>query len=317
MSSRILHRQDLKLDQDIFLWTDPFSLGSVMIGTHLAVHQRKDIIPLSEQNLVLGSKRLELPSDEGVIVRIDRGRNKCPPPIDPDPEILQMGDSNRRKIHQPVVRIDKLRNFIQRHHFGKNIPLTNDPGTCLLDQLGLASLGLVRVLSRLCLLGGRDFSFHLCADFGVFLGELRRASVHFNLAFQLVCSRLDGHSSTMESKRKQDILSLVTFELRSEDRLGQGKGVSNVQVSVRIGVRKGHHEGFRVGIWIGLKGAHFFPLFLNRNFIGAQRIAFGGSLGHGSLDGQILHLVGRWCGGHDDCIVVVCIAIMAGLLGIY
>ena len=159
-----------------------------MIGTDLAVHQRKDIVPLAKQNLVLGSKSLKLPSDKGVIVGIDSGRNKGTSPVDAYPEILQMGDSNWGEIFQPMVWVNKLWNFFSGDHLGKNIPLTNDSRTCLLYQLGFASFGLVRVLGSLGICRCLQFCFHLCSDLGIIFRELRRTSEQFNLSFQLVSS---------------------------------------------------------------------------------------------------------------------------------
>ena len=97
----------------------------------------------------------------------------------------------------------------------------------------------------------------------------------------------------MKGKGKQDILSPVAFELRSEDRLGQGKRVPDVQVSVRVWIRKGNHEGLDVGIWVSLIGIQFLPLLLDGNFIGPQGIALGSALWCRRGHGQIFHLFRR------------------------
>ena len=93
--------------------------------------------------------------------------------------------------------------------------------------------------------------------------------------------RLNRHTGTMECKWKEDILSLMAFKLCSKDGLGERKGVSNVQHSVGIGIRKGDNEFFTIGGSVSLKGLLAFPHGLYLNFIESQgvtfRVAFGTS----------------------------------------
>ena len=93
--------------------------------------------------------------------------------------------------------------------------------------------------------------------------------------------RLNGHARTMKGKRKQDILALMSFELRTKDSLGKGKGVSDVQVPVRIRIGKGDNEGFLGWIRVGLKGTRFFPHALDFQLIRPQGVTFRGT--HGSM----------------------------------
>lgn len=79
----------------------------------------------------------------------------------------------------------------------------------------------------------------------------------------------------MERKREQNILSLVALKLCPEDRLGQREGVSDVQMSVGIRIRKGDHERLDVGIWSCFEGLAFLPLLLDGDFIGSQGVTLG------------------------------------------
>jgi hypothetical protein len=93
----------------------------------------------------------------------------------------------------------------------------------------------------------------------------------------------------VKGKRKQNVLALVTFKLRTKDSLGQGKGMANVQHAVRVGVRKGNNEFVRVvGRAVSFKGSLLLPQGLHLNFVGSQRIAFGKPLGGGG-DSELFH----------------------------
>ena len=107
---------------------------------------------------------------------------------------------------------------------------------------------------------------------------------------QQVTYRLDGHSCAMEREGKQDILALMTFELRSKNRLGERERMTDMQVSIRVRIRKGYHERFSVGIRIRLEGLAFSPLFLDSNLVGSQGITLGVALGRRG-DPQILHFL--------------------------
>jgi len=78
----------------------------------------------------------------------------------------------------------------------------------------------------------------------------------------------------MKGKGKQDILALMTFILSSKDCLGERKSMSNMQMSIGIGIGKGHHKAFLGWIGVGFKGMRLFPQFLHLSFITTQRIAF-------------------------------------------
>jgi hypothetical protein len=93
----------------------------------------------------------------------------------------------------------------------------------------------------------------------------------------------------VKCKRKQDILALVTFKLRTKDSLGQGKGMANVQHAIRVGIGKGNNEFVPfVGRAVGFKGSLLFPQSLHLNFVGSQRIAFGKALGRRG-DSELFH----------------------------
>jgi hypothetical protein len=111
----------------------------------------------------------------------------------------------------------------------------------------------------------------------------------------MITYRLNGHSRTMKGKGKQDILSLMTFVLRPKDCLGQRKSMTNVQVAVAVGIGKGHHEGLLALDGSRFKGIHLFPLLLDGDFIGAQTIAFGRTLGSRRDNGQVIHALGSSC----------------------
>mmetsp|Transcript_15697 Transcript_15697/g.36135 ORF Transcript_15697/g.36135 Transcript_15697/m.36135 type:complete len:252 (-) Transcript_15697:12-767(-) len=218
-----------------------------------------------------------------------------------------MLDTNGGEVLEPVVGIDKLGNFLGRYHLGQNVPLPDDALARLLDQLGLSSLGL-GVGGSCRRLGGcrcGHFGFHLGADFRIVLGELGRDTEGFDFRLEFVSGRLNGHSGTVKGKGEQDILSLVTLVLGPEDRLGQRKGVANVQVTVAVRVGKGHQEGLLlravlVVFGISLKGLGFLPFLLDGDFVRPEGIALGGSLGGGGSHGQILHCLGGSLGriGH-------------------
>lgn len=91
----------------------------------------------------------------------------------------------------------------------------------------------------------------------------------------------------MKGKGKEDILALVTLKLSSEHRFGQTEGVTNVQVSIGVGIGKGHQEGLFRRVGIRLKGFQVGPLFLHDNLILTQGIALGRALG--GVDLEILH----------------------------
>ena len=114
---------------------------------------------------------------------------------------------------------------------------------------------------------------------------------------------MDGHSSTVKGKGEENILSLMTLKLRSKHSFGQRKGVTNVQVTIRIGIRKGHQERVVfVVIWVGLVSSLLFPHFLNFNLIGTKGVTFHRPLGSNC---HVCHgFRGVFCFGHVSCILV-------------
>mmetsp|Transcript_34262 Transcript_34262/g.83108 ORF Transcript_34262/g.83108 Transcript_34262/m.83108 type:complete len:207 (+) Transcript_34262:2810-3430(+) len=178
-----------------------------------------------------------------------------------------------------MIRVNELWDFFGGNHLQKDIPLSDNTSSRLLNKLCLSSLLLTTSLgfSGLGFLCGFHLGFHLSTDLWIIFRKLWWNSKLFNFRFQFIGSRLNWHSCTVKCKWKQDLLSLVTLILSSEDSLGQGKCVTNVQVTVGIRVWKGNHKGFLVLIvgWIHFIGLLFFPKFLDGNFIGAQSITLG------------------------------------------
>jgi hypothetical protein len=89
--------------------------------------------------------------------------------------------------------------------------------------------------------------------------------------------RLNGHAGAMKSKGKQNILAQMSFVLRSKNGLGETKGVSNVQHTIHVRIRKCDQERFLVGrvAIVALVDARLFPFRLNGAFVRAQGVAFG------------------------------------------
>jgi hypothetical protein len=92
-----------------------------------------------------------------------------------------------------------------------------------------------------------------------------------------VSYRLNGHAGAMKSKGKQNILAQMSFVLRSKNGLGETKGVSNVQHTIHVRIRKCNQERFLVGTVaiVALVDARLFPFRLNGAFLRAQGVAFG------------------------------------------
>lgn len=91
--------------------------------------------------------------------------------------------------------------------------------------------------------------------------------------------RLDRHPSTVERKGEQDVLALMAFELCSKDGLRQREGMSNVQVSIRVRIRKRHQERLLGSVGVCLECSFLLPHDLHRNFVLSQRVTLEGSFG--------------------------------------
>jgi hypothetical protein len=118
----------------------------------------------------------------------------------------------------------------------------------------------------------------------------------------------------MKGKGKQDIFALMTFKLSSKNGFGQRKGMANVQVSIAVGIRKGHHEGFFRRVWIRLECTKFFPLFLDSNFILSQAISLGRALSASAADGHLFHARGGCFFCHGWLFVCWLVCWLVGLL---
>jgi L-cystine uptake protein TcyP (sodium:dicarboxylate symporter family) len=104
----------------------------------------------------------------------------------------------------------------------------------------------------------------------------------------------------MKGKWEQYILSQMAFILSAEDSLGQTKCMTNVQVTVRVGVRKGNDEFLSsFGGSIGFKGLALFPLLLYGNFVRTQGVTLSSSF---AADLQLGHGRRRWFCTHWACV---------------
>ena len=135
-----------------------------------------------------------------------------------------------------MQRIDELGDLLLGDHLLEDVPLPDDAGAGLLDQLGLAALGL------LVGGGGGQFGLHLGAYLGIVLGELRGDAVRFGFHLELVGGHLDGHAGAVEGEGKQNVLAAVALELGPEDGLGQTEGVADVQNAIHVRVGEGDDE---------------------------------------------------------------------------
>lgn len=106
--------------------------------------------------------------------------------------------------------------------------------------------------------------------------------------------RLNRHTRTMKSKRKQDILSLMTFKLSTKDCFSERECMSNVQVAIAVWIRKRDEKRLFVIRWIsvGFKGIFALPHGLHFHFICTKCIAFGSTLWCVYRKGR--HGVRRW-----------------------
>ena len=68
-----------------------------MIGTHLSVEDGVDVVALAIQDLLLGTEGVELPPNEGIVVRVDGGGDERPAPINAGAKVLHMIDADGGK----------------------------------------------------------------------------------------------------------------------------------------------------------------------------------------------------------------------------
>lgn len=88
--------------------------------------------------------------------------------------------------------------------------------------------------------------------------------------------------------------------LSAEDSLGQTEGMADVQVTVRIGVRKGDDEFLSSPFGgIGFKGPALVPLLLHGNFVRTQGVTLSSSL---AADLQLGHGRRGWFCTHWACV---------------
>mmetsp|Transcript_19660 Transcript_19660/g.44897 ORF Transcript_19660/g.44897 Transcript_19660/m.44897 type:complete len:689 (-) Transcript_19660:85-2151(-) len=301
-------RQDLQLDQDVFLRSNTFSFRPIVIGANLSINQGENVVAFSEQNLVLFAEGFELPANEGIVIRINSRRNERSAPIDTGTKISKVFNSDRREVFQPMVWVDELRDFFNGNHLGQNIPLSHNTLSCLLYQLGFSAFcfGIGCRRRGFCGSCGSHFRFHLFANLRIVFRKLWRNPERRDFRLEFVGGRLNGHARTVKGKREQDILSLVAFVLGPENSLGQRKGVSDVQMPVAVRVGEGYHKGlfFRtivVVLRIPFEGTFGFPFLLDRNFVDTEGVSLCGSLRSGWATGyrQSLHCLRggfRCCG---------------------
>ena len=107
------------------------------------------------------------PPDEGVVVRVDGRGDEGPAPVDAGAKLLHVIDADGGEVVEPVQRVDELGDLFLRDHLLQDVPLPHDARAGLLDQLGLAPLGLLVRRGRGGL--GRGGGGHL----GLHLGPAR------------------------------------------------------------------------------------------------------------------------------------------------
>mmetsp|Transcript_15090 Transcript_15090/g.23429 ORF Transcript_15090/g.23429 Transcript_15090/m.23429 type:complete len:294 (-) Transcript_15090:27-908(-) len=277
-----------------------------MIGTHLPIQKRVDIITLPKQNLALLTQSIELPTNESIVVRVYGGGNERSPPVHTSTKLLQMIDSNGRKVGEPLIRIDEFTDNLFRDHFFQNGPLPYDAGSSLGHQLRLPTLGLFIVaLGSLgfCCSFFRSFALHLRSNCRIILWEGRRQTVICNLRLQLIRCGLNGHTGTMKAERKEHVLASMPLKLCTENGLRQTESVPNVQYSVHVGVRECYQKGFFCRVGVGFVGFGLLPFLLYGDLVGAQGVAFGCALA-GNV--EVRHGLSRCCLGTHFLIFCCC-----------
>ena len=71
---------------------------------------------------------------------------------------------------------------------------------------------------------------------------------------------LNGHTGAVKGKRKQDVLAHVPLKLSPKDGLCKGKGMTDMQHTVRVGIRERYNELFLLfGRCVRLVDLGFFP----------------------------------------------------------
>lgn len=73
-----------------------------------------------------------------------------------------------------------------------------------------------------------------------------------NLLLQFIRGGLDRHAGAVEGEGKEDVLPFVPLVLGTEDGLGEGEGVAEVEATVHVRVGEGDHEGFAGAVWVGM-----------------------------------------------------------------
>ena len=283
----VFGREDLELDEDVLLRADALPLAPVVIGAHLPVEDGVDVVALPVQHLALGPEGVELPPDEGVVVRVDGRGDEGPAPVDAGAKLLHVVDADGGEVVEPVQRVDELGDLFLRDHLLQDVPLPHDARAGLLDQLGLAPLGLLvrRGRGGLGRGGGGHLGLHLGPDLRIVLGKPRRDAVRLGLHLELVGGGLDGHAGAVEGEGEQHVLAAVALELRPEDGLGQAEGVADVQHAVHVRVRERHDE-LVVGtvdarlavLGVGLVGLPGLPHGLDLGLVGEEGVALGRAL---------------------------------------
>lgn len=238
--------EDSELNQGVFLRVNTFTFGSVVISARLVIKRREDSGSLAELELLLFFQMNELPSDQRVIIRVLVSGDERSSEIGHNTESIQIYLSNGREIREPVVRAGEVLDFIvgDTAH-SENAVLRKLSG----DFEFLVSLGLL------------DFFVELLFKFGGNSADLVTKSVKLEL--KLLGSSRDGHTSTMETERPENVEALEFLVSGSELSLSHGVTVTKMELTVHIRIREGDEELGSIRLGFSLVEILDFPDFLS------------------------------------------------------
>jgi hypothetical protein len=102
----------LDLDQSVFLGTNTFTLGSIVISAWLSIDLGVDSVAFAELDLVSFLQGVELPADKAIIEGVHLSGDEGAAPVNKHAELLKVLHALRGEELEPVLGVLELGDLI-------------------------------------------------------------------------------------------------------------------------------------------------------------------------------------------------------------
>mmetsp|Transcript_25235 Transcript_25235/g.80189 ORF Transcript_25235/g.80189 Transcript_25235/m.80189 type:complete len:533 (-) Transcript_25235:661-2259(-) len=223
--------EDLQLDERVLHRLHALAFGPVVVGTRLVCGNGEDALafPIVQ---VLFPQLLELPADEGVIVRVHVRGDEGAPPVHGYAKPFQVLHRQRWKVLQPVLRFRELWDLLLVDAKGNHdVVLVEAPRLGLhLGLLGPEHAARGSVLHPLCAASG-EHGHRL-----LLLGSPGAVCPLVQDRLQLHGGRGNRHAGAVECKGKKHLPAVQPHEACGKFGLCDRKGMAEVQLPVHVWV---------------------------------------------------------------------------------